>query len=146
MKSKIHLGLGIHVDNVSEIADKYLTEKAKKDMSNVQGSLSIHKGTEIVGQCLYYGHRTKMSGLEEAVKKVSEMVNALSDEGHVMGSLGPMIKFDLSPETTGYFNEDNTIKEPETIVLAYVHVPLEIYDREMEKIKPVDYHSHGNGD
>lgn len=126
------LGSGLKVDELFEQAKPFLTEATIKALEIKSLRLTLFDNEmNVTGKCAYFGCKVKMSQVESGIKRVAEHLNRLSAEGSIISALAPFIKFDLSPETTGYFNEDGSPKELETVVLSYVHLPPKIYDREM---------------
>lgn len=129
---KLTQGLALKIDELKVQAEPFLTDKAKAALAIK--SLRLLK-TDVNGavtdQCVYIGARTRISELEVGIKKVADKINALAERGVITSCLSNFIKFDLSQEGTGYFNEDGTAKEQETLILCYVLVPIAIYEEIM---------------
>jgi hypothetical protein len=122
-------GSPLKVDDLFDQAKPFLTKKAIKALENSlkHTQLYIVDG-EIVGECVYIGYKVESTKIEKAIKSISRKLNRLASKGHILACLAPMIKLDLTPETTGYD------KPLQSVVISYVHVPNEIYKEIMSKV------------
>lgn len=126
----------IKLNDLSKVAEPYLTEKAKVALAKPKcTSLLRVEGGVLTHQCVYYGKKVKLSEIESAVKIVSEKINDLAEKDLIEAPLSHFVKFDLSPESTGYFNQDGSPRELETVVLCYVRVPQATYEEIMKDVK-----------
>lgn len=140
---KLTQGAALKVDNLQAEAEPFLTEKAKTALKNLENKRLIltRYGSdglvEVYGQCLYVGSRVELDKVEDGIKKVAETINKLAEDGKIISALSHFIKFDLSPESSGYF------KPLETVVLCYVHVDMETYNKAMADRKAYNTFKEG---
>jgi hypothetical protein len=132
-------GAALKVDNLQAEAEPFLTDKAKEALKNFNNGLTLTRYgsdglVEIYGQCLYICSRVKLDKVEDGIKEVAETINKLAEDGKIISALSHFIKFDLSPESSGYF------KPLEVMVLCYVHVDVETYN----KLSPIKAPTSGD--
>lgn len=126
-------GSPLKVDDLFEQAKIHLSDEAVSILSQPARTKQIYKYDDgRVEMCAYYGKQVKKSAVQSGIQSVASKLNQLTAEGSLKGHLAQMVSIDLSPEFTGYFNEDGTPKELECLILSYVFLPEDIYRREME--------------
>jgi hypothetical protein len=122
----------IQVDDLKEMAEPFLTDKTKAALAKKELRMSIVRANEdgsafVYAQCAYIGKKVPRSKVEDGVKFVAEKINLLGEAGEIVSSLSHFIKVDLY--------SDNVSKEPECVVVCYVHVPVAVYDRIQADLK-----------
>jgi hypothetical protein len=115
--------------DLSKEAELYLTTKAKLALSKKSVSQIVKYDSGEVFICTYFGVKIPFSQVEDGIKLVAGEINKLAHNDEIHSCLSNFIRLDLSPETTGYFDEFGTPKEMETVVLCYVLVPEQKYNQ-----------------
>lgn len=106
-------GVALQVNDLSEIAKKYLSTSARYDMSNRAKQLVIKYDD---GRCYvpaYFSVVVKTGNEELGVKEIAKILNSLSQEGLIHSSLAPMSSLQLAL----------TSSVPKSVVFAFPHVP-----------------------
>lgn len=123
----------IATTDLSKEAELYLTKAAKKALSNKALSQVVKMvDTGEVFLCTYFAAKVSFSEIDDGIKMVAAEINILASKGLIHSALSNFKRLDLSPETTGYFDEYGNPKEMQTVVLCYVLVPEKTY-LELEK-------------
>lgn len=89
-------GSVLQVEDLSEIADKYLHAGAKAALSRKATRLIEKYDDGRCFACIYLGVRVKKGNHEPAVKVLSEALNNLDDAGLIHSCLAPIISVDLA--------------------------------------------------
>lgn len=124
--------------DLSKEAEAYLTTKAKLALSKKSLSQIIKYDSGEVFISTYFGAKVPFSQVDDGIKLVAGEINKLAHNDQIHSCLSNFIRLDLSPETTGYFDENGDPKEMETVVLCYVLVPEQKYkelEAQMESMK-----------
>lgn len=126
----------LSTQDISKEADFYLTKKAREALQKKAISTIARYDTGEVFLCTYLGAKVNISDIEDGIKLVAGRINELARKNQIHSCLSNFVRLDLSPETTGYFDEDGNPKEMQTIVLCYILVPEQVYkELEEETIK-----------
>lgn len=120
------------MQDISKEADFYLTKKAREALKKKALTTVDKYDTGEVFLCTYFGVVVNISDVEDGIKLVAGRINELAQRGQIHSCLAHFRRLDLSPETTGYFDEEGNPKEMRTAILCYVLVP-ELVHKELQE-------------
>lgn len=126
---------GLQVDDRQIEAEFYLTRKAKKALEKKAHNQSAQDEKGKFFLCTYFACRVPRSERDDGIKMVAAKINQLAARNLIHSALGHFVSYDLSPFTSGFFDDKGTQKEPEMVIACYVLVPEKVHKRIMEKLK-----------
>ncbi len=106
-------GSAIEVTDQSEIAAKYLTNKAQAALSKKSKTLT-HKDETGAYECIYLGLKVANTHVSEGIQAICESLNALADQNLIHSCLCPVSSLALA---------QMSLEVPTSAVIAYVLVP-----------------------
>jgi hypothetical protein len=87
---KLTVGSAIHVTDVSEMADKYLSDGAKEDLKRKSATLTVKYDDGQFFRSVYFSIQTRPEEVEKGVEIIANTINRLSQEGLIHSCLAPM--------------------------------------------------------
>lgn len=104
----------LKVQDLSELANKYLTIQALNNMSvrSKQTREVIDLDTQKVTDLIYLGVEVRSDRIEEGAKIIAEQLNLLAAGGYIHSCLAPLSSLELAKRPGRHFT---------SIVFAYVH-------------------------
>lgn len=127
MDSSVIQNSALKLDSQMEIANKYLTPKAKEALSKpklLRMTETDSRGKP-VGVCMWFVTKVKRDNIESGVQKICTSINYLADNGLIRHMLSDVVSIDLM---------DVPFQEPSSVVICYPIVPIEKYE-ELKKNK-----------
>lgn len=106
-------GAALKVDDLSEIANKYLSESAKLDIANSVKQLIVTDDEGKTYQSIYFSAVVKTGNEEKGVAAIAKVINDLSQHGLIHSCLAPMSSLQLAV----------TSSVPKSVVFCFPHVP-----------------------
>ncbi len=122
------IGSNMEVKELKELSDKYLTDKAKRDVSKVSRQLTAMEKDGQVYTALYLAVQVRNGNEDKGVRVISDVINELSKDGFIHSCLSPISSLALvrMPLVT-----------QSSVVFSFVLVPGGENDRLMKKYKEV---------
>lgn len=119
----------LKVDDLSKLAEEFLSQKAIKALNNKVETTVLANGSEITHLSLYLGTRIGLDKLEEGVRKLANRINAIDDK--IEYALSHFLKLDL------YQNEFDALqgKSQECVIVCYPLVSAKNYEEIMKNPK-----------
>lgn len=133
----LHASAALQVEEMSELAKKYLNEKTQADMGRKAMSLSVVFDDGRAFKAVYFAVRTRTENVEKGAQVIAPILNELSAAGLIHSCLAPLSSFKLARLP---------LQSDQSVVFSFVLVPFESEAEIREKYKGVYIMEGGVGE
>ena len=117
-------GAALQVEDLSSIADKYLTEGAKKDLQNKAFNTIEVFDDGRVNKCAYFSVIVRKGNQEKGIQALAEVLNDLSQQGLIKSALTPIASLELVRVP---------LSVEKTVVFSFVLIPIDSHEAVAKK-------------
>lgn len=125
MESRPKTDTYMQVEDLSEMANKYLTASARHDLSQKSTTLSVKLDDGRFYSCIYLSTRVIQGDEERACEYLAKVLNNLSQRGMIHSTLAPISSIKLAPQSLTL----------QSAVFCFVLIPQESH-KEVQNLYP----------
>jgi hypothetical protein len=89
-------GSALQIDDHTENASKYLTDKAKAALSKIEKNLLVTKDGEVTGRAVFFSVVVANNNVDLGLQELSKVANDLAEKGWILSSLATMSSIKLA--------------------------------------------------
>ncbi len=112
-------GAAFQIEELTDLSDKYLSDKAKQDLSNKARQLTVKMDNGDTFLCTFFGVRVRTGNEEKGAKAISKAINAMAKDGIIHSCLAPISSLKLARLP---------MLAQSSVILCYVLVPEDKLD------------------
>lgn len=136
-KKTLTLGSALQIEDMSELSEKYLSEKARKDLSNLhKQSLILVDENKRVHKTVFFAVTTRVGNEEKGVAALAPAINELAEQNLITACLAPMATLKLAKMP---------METHKSVVFCFVLVPAEVYEETKSKYQTLAVEEGGLG-
>lgn len=119
-------GSALKIEDLTEMANKYLSEKAKQDLSKKATQTAVFNEDGLKARAVYFATQVKTNNQLAAVEKLAKIINDLADKNLIYSTLAPISSLELVRLP---------LKAPSCAVMCFLLIPANEADYIEEQYK-----------